>query len=166
MSTTTLRETLAPSDPDAIRRIVRDTGLFRDDEVDVAGELAEERLAKGAASGYHFAVAEENGAVTGYVCVGPIPCTVHSWDLYWVAVAPDQQGKGLGSELTRRGEAIARAMGGRRMYVDTSTRPDYLPTRRFYERNGYAIAASLPDFYDAGDGKAIYCKILEPEDQP
>ena len=47
------------------------------------------------------------------------------------------------------------------MYVDTSTRPDYLPTRRFYERNGYTLAASLPDFYDTGDGKAIYCKVLE-----
>ena len=163
MPTTTFRETLAPADPDAIRRLVRATGFFRDDEVAVAGELAEERLAKGDASGYHFVIAEENGAVLGYACVGPIPCTVHSWDLYWVAVAPERQGRGLGAELARRGEAVARAAGGRRMYADTSTRPDYLPTRRFYERNGYTLAASLPDFYDTGDGKAIYCKVLKEQ---
>ena len=46
------------------------------------------------------------------------------------------------------------------MYLETSTRPQYVPTRAFYLRSGYEIAAELPEFYAPGDGKAIFLKVL------
>ena len=36
----------------------------------------------------------------------------------------------------------------------------YAPTRAFYLRCGYEIAAELPDFYEPGDGKVIFVKTL------
>ena len=49
-----------PDDIAAIRRIVASTGFFRPDEIAVAVELVEERLARGLeASGYHFVFAED-----------------------------------------------------------------------------------------------------------
>jgi GNAT superfamily N-acetyltransferase len=144
-----------PNDVSAVRSIVESTRFFRPDEVDVAVELVEERLAKGDASGYHFIFAESGGRTIGYACYGPIACTVGSYDLFWIAVDRDAQGQGLGRLLLAEAERLIQDRGGRRIYIETSGRPQYLPTRRFYERCGYAVAAVLPDFYDAGDDKVI-----------
>jgi hypothetical protein len=48
--------------------------------------------------------------------------------------------------------------GGRHIYIETSSRPQYLPTRSFYRRCGYEIVAQLVDFYDRGDDKIIWRK--------
>ena len=52
-----------------------------------------------------------------------------------------------------------RAAGGRRIYIETSTRPPYTPTRAFYQRCGCRLEVVLEDFYAAGDGKAIYVLV-------
>jgi ribosomal protein S18 acetylase RimI-like enzyme len=154
------RDQVAPDDRLAVRQIVESTGFFRPDEVDVAVELVDERLAKGEPSGYSFLFAEEAGRTIGYACFGPIACTVGSYDLYWIAVDRDQQGRGLGRLLVAESERRIRQRGGRRVYIETSGRPQYLPTRRFYERCDYHTAAILPDFYDTGDDKVILVKAL------
>jgi hypothetical protein len=46
------------------------------------------------------------------------------------------------------------------VYVETSGRRDYAPTRAFYERAGYRPEARLADFYAPGDDKWIYVKPL------
>ena len=155
-----LREELLPGDDYRIRRLTAATGFFYDDEVLIAGELAEERLAKGEASGYRFVLAEDEGQLLGCVCFGLIPCTRASYDLYWIAVRPDQQGRGLGRHLLREAEERIRLDGGRRVYIETSMRPKFTPTRAFYQSCGYRQEAVFADFYDRGDDKAVYCKVL------
>lgn len=147
-------------DVERIRRLVTVTGFFNDQEVDVAAELVHERLAKRQASGYMFILAEHFGHLVGYTCYGPIACTDHGFDLYWIAVSPDFQRRGLGRQLLKETEERIANAGGMRIYVDTSQRPQYASTRAFYENCGYQLEALLPDFYGPGDGKAIYCKRL------
>ena len=48
------------------------------------------------------------------------------------------------------------------MYVETSSRPIYRPTRQFYVKCGYTEDALLEDYYAPGDGKVIYRKKLVP----
>jgi acetoin utilization deacetylase AcuC-like enzyme/GNAT superfamily N-acetyltransferase len=155
-----LRHELQPEDPGRIRHLVEITGFFSQEEVDVAEELAQERLARGAASGYHFVMAEQYGRLVGYACYGQISCTVGSYDLYWIAVHPDIQGKGLGQRLLQETEHLIRDAGGSRIYVDTSQRLQYASTRAFYENAGYRLDAVLTEFYAPGDNKVIYCKSL------
>jgi ribosomal protein S18 acetylase RimI-like enzyme len=155
-----LRTDPTPQDLDAIRRITVATGYFRDDETEVAVELADERLKRGEASGYHFVFADTESACAGYACYGPIGCTVSSFDLYWIAVHPELQGAGVGTILIREVERRVAAMGGTRVYVETSSRPSYESTRRFYVRRGYESQAVLEDFYAPGDGKVIFVKRL------
>lgn len=159
----TFRDKPAGTDAGAIAVLVAGTGFFRPDEVEVAKELVEERLAKGEDSGYYFWFADIGGIPAGYVCYGPTPCTIGSFDLYWIAVDKEQQGRGLGLALAGMAEDSARAMAGRRMYVETSGKEQYRPTQAFYEKAGYRRAAVLPDFYDAGDDKIIYQKDLQEE---
>lgn len=148
------------TDRAAIRAIVGSTGFFYLPEIDVAVELVDERLTKGIASGYEFVFAEEQGTLLGYTSFGPIACTQGSYDLYWIAVDAAQQRRGLGSLLLRRTEAAIAAAGGRRIYIETSDRAQYQPTRAFYERNGYTREATLIDFYAPGDDKVIYGKAV------
>jgi hypothetical protein len=46
------------------------------------------------------------------------------------------------------------------MYLDTSGRAQYAPTRAFYEHKGYGVAARLEDFFAPGDDKVIYVRAL------
>jgi GNAT superfamily N-acetyltransferase len=154
------RDEVLPEDGERVRRLVDITGFFHPAEVTVAKELVEERLQKGEASGYHFIMAEHYGRLVGYACFGPIPCTEASYDLYWIAVHPDFQGRGLGRRLLAEAERRIKAAGGRRIYVDTSQRVQYASTRAFYESRGYRLETVLKDFFAVGDGKAIYCKSL------
>lgn len=156
------REDVIASDAAAVRRLIHDTGFFRPDEVDVAVELVEERLAKGDASGYRFLMLDESASsLAGYVCYGPIACTVGAFDLYWIAVSPSHQGRGLGRALLTAAEERIRSDGGRRVYIETSSQPKYEPTRRFYDACGYTIDATLRDFYAPGDDKLIFCRRLD-----
>ena len=162
------------SDAAPVRGIVASTGFFRGDEVEMAVELLEERLAGGLASGYHFLFADdpETGEPMGYACFGPIPCTMGSFDLYWIAVHDSYQRRGLGrallAEVERRialgltsaGDAET-AVSGRRVYIETSSLPKYEPTRAFYLRCGYVEEGRFEGFYREGDDKIVYSKRLE-----
>jgi GNAT superfamily N-acetyltransferase len=143
----------------AIQDIVVSTGFFYPHEVDVAVELVETRLREGEASGYFFVFAEDGaGRTIGYACYGPVPCTIGSFDLYWIAVHQDCRGGGLGRSLLKEVESRVALARGRRIYIETSSRPMYEPTRSFYRRCGYAEEARMVDFYDDGDDKIIYSR--------
>jgi GNAT superfamily N-acetyltransferase len=150
----------SPDDRERVRRIVESSGFFNPAEIDVAVELVDERLARGAAGGYHFVFAECEGRTVGYSCYGPIAGTAASHDLYWIAVEQSCRSKGLGRALLVETERRIAASGGLRVYAETSNRPQYAPTRGFYTHCGYALEAVLKDFYAPGDDKAIYVKVL------
>lgn len=145
-----------------VKNMVEATGFFSPEEVDIAIELVNERLAKGDASGYFFIFAEHENRTVGYTCYGPILGTKHSYDLYWIVVHPDFQGHGIGRKLMTESELAMLKMGGRRTYVDTSSREQYSPTRAFYGNCGYVEEAVLRDFYSPGDSKIIFSKTLGP----
>jgi D-alanine-D-alanine ligase len=147
-------------DRDAILSLVAETGFFRPDELEVAREVLDEALAKGAGGHYQSFTAEDGGKPVGWVCFGPTPCTLGTFDVYWIAVAPSHQGRGLGAAMMRHAEGLIAARDGRIAVVETSGRPVYDPTRRFYERLGYGEAARIADFYAPGDDKIVYTKSM------
>lgn len=154
------RRDVTPSDAAEIASLVRATGYFTSDEAQIASELVSERLAKGAASGYEFIIAEQAGRIAGYACFGKIDGTEAAFDLYWIAVDPALQGRGLGREILRRAEGCMQAMGATHVYVDTSSSETYNATRAFYTAMGYDEKARLDDFYRNGDGKVIFVSNL------
>ena len=157
---TVLRETVRDTDPAAVREITESSGFFYKEEIDTAVELVEERLARGEKSGYYFLFAEADGKTVGYSCYGPIACTAESFDLYWIAVHADQRGTGLGTRLLLKSEEKIHEMGGKRIYVETSSRALYEPTRGFYLARSYREEARLADFYGPADAKVIYVKTV------
>jgi len=154
---------LAPGDRAGIERIVRSTGNFSEAEVAVALELVDAALARGDESGYFFSIIAEGEAVRGYACYGQTPMTIGTWDLYWIAVEKSCQGKGYGRRLLRDAEEDVRRRGGRLLLIETSSQESYGGTRRFYDRAGYVLAATIPGFYKPGDDKLVFLKYLRGE---
>jgi len=159
-SVITIRTSVERADVERIRSITDSTGFFYPEEVDTAVELIEDRLDKGPRCGYHFMFAEEDGQAVGYTSYGPIACTRTSFDLYWIVVAGSFRGKGLGKRLLEESENAIRKLGGDRVYIETSMRPLYEPTRGFYIARGYTPVAVLDDFYAPGDAKVIYLRVI------
>lgn len=156
----TIRTTPVPEDIQSIREIVESAGFFRADEIKIAMELVVERLVKGKSSGYEFLFACQNSKPVAYSCYGLIPCTIKSYDLYWIAAHNNYRGKGIGSYLLRLTEQEIANIGGCGIYAETSSRMQYLSTRIFYEKNNYQLKACFENFYDDSDDKMVYVKYL------
>lgn len=155
-----IRSSMTDTDREAVAEVLTATGFFNDEEVEVALELVDARLEEGEEGHYRFLVADDGGKVLGYACWGAILGTRASVDLYWIAVHPEAQGRGVGRALMDAAEHSIAAEGRSRVYVETSTRAQYIPTREFYLRCGYELVAELEDFYAPGDGKAIFVKVV------
>ena len=145
---------LSRSDRGPIERILRECGAFRDDEVAVALELVDAPESEG----YEFLVAELEGAVAGYACFGATPMTQGTFDLYWIAVDPKAQGRGIGKALLRGVDEALRERGGRLLLIETASKASYAATRAFYEASGCREVARVPDFYAVGDDKVVYAR--------
>lgn len=159
--TLTWRGELNAGDVETVRRLVRSTGFFTSAEEDVAAELVEDALERGAErAGYHFLFAERGGRALGYSCFGPIMGTDSSWDLYWIVVDATKRGGGVGKAINARTEMAVREAGGRRLYAETSGRAQYEPTRAFYRNNAYREVARVENFYAEGDAKVIFEKFV------
>jgi ribosomal protein S18 acetylase RimI-like enzyme len=135
--------------------------MFRPDEIDVALEVFDE-YCRAPGRDYHALAAYGGaGGLAGFALFGPTPCTVGTWDLYWIVVHPKAQGRGAGRGLLERAEAAMREAGARMCAIETSSRADYEATRQFYIACGYEEVARIADFYDAGDDRVTYAKQFE-----
>ena len=155
-----VRYVVRASDVESVRSLVAATGVFNSEEIGVAMELVQARLATGEACGYHFVFAELAGRLAGYACFGPVSGTEGRFDLYWIAVAPSAQRAGLGARLMSLAEAACVDLGAQRVYVETSSTAPYAATRSFYRAMGYRKVCEVADFYRDGDAKVILDKVL------
>jgi len=152
-----------PEDRHVILDLLAKTGFFRPDELEVAREVLDESLTKGPEGCYrsHVAVGEDD-VVRGWVCFGPTPCALGTYDVYWIATDPCHQGRGLGKAMMARAEKLIAEQGGRLVIVETAGKAHYDSTRKFYLKIGYQEAARVKDFYAPHDDKGIYTKSLSP----
>lgn len=148
------------SDLKNVEEIIKSSGFFLDHEIPVAVGLVEEWLSEKEKSGYYFIFIDFSDRPAAFACYGEIPCTVGSYDLYWIASHDDYRGKGLGTLLLNEVERKIKEINGRLLYIETSMKDLYAPTRHFYLKNKYKKEAVFKNFYNIGDHKVIYSKEL------
>jgi GNAT superfamily N-acetyltransferase len=156
----TMVRRLRAEDREPLHRILRATGVFTDDEVEIALELIDAALNRPEQKDYIIYTYEDASGVQGYYCVGPTPATASTFDLYWIAVNPDVHGRGVGSVLQAHAEELIRSRGGQLIIAETSSQPRYENTRMFYLKRGYAEVARIRDYYRGGDDLVVYGKYL------
>jgi hypothetical protein len=128
------RSEVMVEDVERVRALVARTGFFNDPEVELAADLVTERFCKGICSGYDFVLAERGAALAAFACFGPIYGTEGSFELYWIAVSPEEQRQGLRAQAYMRAEAAMIEARARAIYADTSSLERSAPTRDFYRR--------------------------------
>lgn len=151
---------LTGSDREKIKRILESTGNFNEDEINIAMELINIYINDENQKDYEIFVDEEENQIRGYVCIGPRPLTTGTYDLYWIAVNPEVQSKGIGSNLIKYIEDHIKERQGRLILIETSGKPSYEKERKFYEKNMYDEIVNIRDFYNRGDSLVIYGKYL------
>lgn len=147
-------------DREPLRAMLERIEQFQPDEVDVALELIDASIQDSAGSGYACIVASEADQMLGYVCFGPTPMTQATFDLYWIAVSADAQGRGLGKQIYAAFAAEVQRLQGRQVRIETSSKELYAATGGFYARLGFNVAGRLPDFYAPGDDLLIFYRAL------
>jgi GNAT superfamily N-acetyltransferase len=176
---------LHPGHRARLAEILRATGVFNDAEVNVALELFDEVYGTGGGRQRDGAIAlalpdprfpllatyhpdycflgafASTGELLGYACYGPTPATDRTYDLYWIAVDPAAQGTGTGTRLITEVERRVAAQHARLLIIETSSRPEYEATRRFYVARAYDEAARVGSFYAPGDDRVIYTKRVQ-----
>jgi ribosomal protein S18 acetylase RimI-like enzyme len=155
---------LRAEDRREVRRILEENDMFTPAEIDCALEQVDIFVNQPQQRDYCLMVIEnEQGEVAGFISFGPTPLTEGTYDLYWIAVAPRDQGKGYGQILIRWFEDKVRKEGGRLILIETSSQPKYEATRNFYRKMGYKEVARIIDFYRPGDDRIIYAKYFDQE---
>ena len=156
-----LDNNLTQSDLQAIEQMVRDVGVFNEEEIRIARELAEDSLS-GKDPDYKFLfLRNKYGVPLAYTCYGVIPLTDNRFDLYWIAVSPKAQGCGFGKMIMEETEKCIRQLDGKYIYAETSGASPYRAARALYHKCGFVEASILKDFYRDDDDKVIYQKKLE-----
>jgi len=154
-----LRPTV-PADTPALLDLTSGTEVFKPHEVETLQEVLDDYHREGDEYGHVCMTLEENGRPIGFVYFTPVAMTDRTWELWWIVVDKQHQGRGLGRWLLDRVEQTVLQLTGRLLLIETSSTPHYEPTRRFYLHNGYTLAAQIPDFYCDGDDKCVYAKRL------
>lgn len=152
---------LINTDRNIIEGILQDTGNFNADEIKIAMELVDLYINEPDQKDYEIFVDEDgSGVINGYVCIGPRPLTTGTYDLYWIAVNPNVQSKGIGSRLISYIEEYLKGKSARLILIETSGKPSYEKERKFYLKNSYKEFVEIQDFYNKGDSLVIYGKYL------
>jgi ribosomal protein S18 acetylase RimI-like enzyme len=151
----TFREEVKIEDIITVQELVESSGFFYDFEIPIAVELVEQALNDN--KDYKFIFADVNGETVAYACYGESSGSVGGYDLYWI-VNSHFRNLGIGTMLINQTHKRVQNEGGRFIIAETSSLDKYLPTRNFYEKNGYIKEATIKDYYTIGDDKVVYIK--------
>jgi len=155
---------LLPSDRAQLIDILSQGAGFRSEEVACAIELLDAALAPADPDGDCYearvALADDSERVLGYACFGATPMTEAAYDLYWLVVAEDARGRGIGAGLSTAVEEELKQRGARIVRVETSSLEGQGGARRFYEKTGFRLAGAIANFYKEGDDLLVFAKVL------
>ena len=149
-----------PADTPVLLQLAEGTAVFKPHEIEALKEVLDDFHAYNREHGHRCVTREDRGKVVGFAYYAPAAMTDRTWYLYWIAVSKTTQAKGIGKELLTHLENEIRGLGGRVLFIETSSLPNYDLTRKFYLKNDYDQEATLRDYYADGDSMVVFRKRL------
>jgi ribosomal protein S18 acetylase RimI-like enzyme len=151
---------VVPEDIIALKAVIDACGLF-------PAEMLDDMTAdyfRGDAGGDFWLTADAGEPAAVAYCA-PERMTQGAWNLLLIAVHPGSQGRGIGGALLREVERSLVAQGERVLLVETSGLPTFARTRDFYRKHGYGEEARIRDYYQEGEDKIVFRKLVRGADQ-
>jgi len=133
--------------------------LFNTDEIKFMSDLLDNYFSQTLGEGHYWIVGGDSGIVSA-AYYAPEPFGQNVYNLYFIGVLPNQQGKGIGSSMLEYVENHLRQFGQRLLLIETSGLASFEKTREFYLKNNYEKEATIREYYKEGDDKVIYRKKL------
>jgi GNAT superfamily N-acetyltransferase len=115
----------------------------------------------GVSDGRQYFVTRDFGRVIGIVGLhhyewGP---SENVW-LGWFAVAPQEQGKGLGRILLLEIQGVAYAQGFRKLFIETYGSKTFEMARVFYANQGFQEAGRIANYLPDSSDMIVFSKII------
>jgi Acetyltransferase (GNAT) family. len=108
------------------------THVFWSQEVEVLKEVLLDRKNNPTTSYTVFNERDEADRMLGFVIFGRAPITRFSWDIYWLVVDKEIQGKGIGKKLLQRVEKYVLEKDTKAILrVETSSKTEFGVARNF-----------------------------------
>lgn len=139
----------------ALKVVIDANDLFPSDMLD---EMIADYLTNEDSNDYW--VTYDDGQPVAIAYCAPERMTTGTWNLYLIAVHPDFQQEGRGGSVLRYIEQKLAANGARILLIETSGLKSFEGTREFYRKCGYEEEATIREFYQAGEDKIIFRKLL------
>lgn len=141
-------------------KIANDTDVFNAEEKIVLKEMIQECLNNNGKNYFLFNEHLDTN-ILGFTIFGKIPFTDCAWDIYWLIVDKNYQGKGVGKKLLAQVENFLLKNYTRALIrVETSARKEYLHARNLYSKQGYNEIGRIPNFYSENDNLVTYYKKI------
>lgn len=144
------------SDIATVERLITATGLF---PPELLVPMVEPYLSQSNHED-NWAVVDLNEPI-GVAYWVPERMTSGTWNMLLIAVHPNRQRQGIGAAIVDYIEKQLSINGQRMLLVETSGVDQFEPTRNFYTSCGYSLEARIHDFYDVGEDKLIFRKLLK-----
>jgi len=154
--------TAIPADLERIKAIAVASEMFTVEEVGFFDEILAGFFDR-SMQGHQWLVAEDHSGIVAAAHYAPEPFSDRMWNLYFIAVDPGTQGKGIGALIESHVEDTLRSLGeaeARVLIVETSSTQQYARTRDFYAKIGFDEEAQIRQFYGPGDDKIVFWKSL------
>ena len=155
---------LARNDREPVLDLLRATGNFNAAELAIADELMGIVIDQPGQGDYYSFVAEampeSPPGIAGFLVIGPVPATLGSWHMYWIAVRPPSYGKGIATALQQYSEDFVRRRDGYWLLAETSSQPGYERAHAFYRKHGYRELVRVADYYKPSDDLLLFGKRL------
>jgi ribosomal protein S18 acetylase RimI-like enzyme len=150
-------------DVDLIRSLAVGNGMFEPEEMGGFDTLLHGYLDGSLDEHRWLVAADSSGGVAGAAYYAPEPFADRVWNLYFLAVDPQQHRGGIGAALVAHVEESLRGAGNevaRVLIVETSSTGQFEGARRFYRREGFEPEARIREFYGPDDDKIVFWKSL------
>ena len=153
-----IRQT-TPADRAGVIALIISSGIFPESETEILDALFMDYFDGKARQGHNWIVDDVDG-LRGTAYYAPEPMTDRAWNLLLLAVRPESQRQGVGTELVEFAESTLRDSGGRLLLIETSDTPDFASARAFYTKRGYEEEGRIRDYYAEGDAMITFRKKL------
>ena len=139
---------LKKSDLPGLKSLITGIQNFKNEEKECALELIEYALKNRNQRDYIIYIAESGKNITGFIIYGWIDLTKGCYDLYWIATHKNSRKIVTGKKLMQHMEKDIKKRKGRSIFIETSSKTNYISARKFYTSCGYHKESCIKSFYD------------------